>query len=500
MTMCRPVWLAALFAATLMAAGCSREIETEPPPRVETTPDLSRQVSTMTVPVAVSLDQLQAALETAAPRQLWRMNERKANCIPSQSVRPLGIDIELTPDVPCTIIGEVDRGRIRLSGSGNRLTIRLPTNATIRAEDIGGILAGETATGAADVAINARLSITPDWRLAADLDLDYSWSRQPGIDFLGQRIEFTRRADSALTGIVADLERELEREVGRIALRPMVERAWQSGFTTVSLNAENPPAWLRITPQQVGIAGYRVEGRQLLVDIALTAHMETRIGERPEPAAPTPLPPQSATNASEGIMVQVPVMTDYDQLEAVAMRELGKLAQNGVQLPGIGTVDAQFHEVEIYATENGRIAVGVKATVTPREGISSRYGSAEGQVWLTGRPYNAENSPVLSIRELAMEGDTDRRTVDLLIALFADEQARAAIEAALVGDFSKDYDRILEDAREAVADIESEGLSLSITIDEVRHGRVQATGAGLFLPVQITGEGRLDIDIEQDLP
>ncbi len=491
----RPAWLVAVLATCLLAAGCSREIETEAPPRVETAPDLTRVVSTMTVPVAVSLDQLQAALERRAPRRLWQMNERKDNCIPAQTVRPLGIDLELTPDVPCTIIGEVTRGRLRLSGNGERLTIGFTTNATLRAEDIGDILAGETATGSADVALNAHLRVTPEWRMAADLDLDYRWSREPGIEFLGQRIAFTRRADNALVGVVADLEEELEGEVAQLPLRPLVEKAWQSGFTVVSLNRENPPAWLRITPQQLGIAGYRVEGRQLLVDIALVARMETRVGARPDNPEPVPLPPPAPDLDSKGLSVEVPVMVDYDQLEGVVMRALADFAQDGVALPGVGTVDAQFHAVEIYATEGRRIALGINATVIPRQGLSARYGSAEGQAWLTGLPYNAENSPVLAVRDLAVAGDTDRPTVDLLLALFADEQVRATIEGALVGDFSEHYARIIEDAREAVARIEGDGLALSITIDEVRHGRVQATGPGLFLPVAIRGEGHLAVQL-----
>jgi len=492
----RPARLAACIAACLLAAGCSHEIETEAPPRVETAPDLTGVVSTMTVPVAIPLDQLQAALERRAPRRLWEMHERKANCIPAQSVRPLGIDIELTPDVPCTIIGEVTRGRVRLSGGGERLTIGFPTSATIRAEDIGDILEGETATGSADVALNARLRVTPQWRMAADLDLNYRWSREPGIEFLGQRIEFTRQADGTLTGMVADLEQELEGEVAQLSLRPLVERAWQNGFTVVSLNADNPPAWLRITPQQLGVAGYHVQGRQMLVDIALSARMETRVGARPDNPEPVPLPPPVPDLGSEGLSVEVPVMVDYDQLEGVVMRALADFAKDGVTLPGVGTVDAEFHAVEIYATENRRIAVGINATVTPREGLSARYGSADGQAWLTGLPYNAENSAVLAIRDLALAGDTDRRTVDLLLALFANEQVRATIEQALVGDFSAHYARIVEHAREAVADIEGDGLALSITIDEVRHGRVQATGAGLFLPVAVRGEGRLAVDLE----
>lgn len=493
----RPAWLVAAIASCLLAAGCSREIRTQAPPRVETAPDLTGIVSTITVPVAIPLVQVQAALERRVPRRLWSMNESKANCIPSQSVRPLGIAIELTPDVPCTIIGEATRGRLRLSGSGERLTIGFPVNAAIRAEDIGGVLAGETATGSANVALNARLRVTPQWGMAAKLDLDYRWSRQPAIEFLGQRIAFTRLADRALAGLVADLEQDLEAEVARLALRPLVEKAWQSGFTVVSLNADNPPVWLRITPQQLGVAGYRADGQNLLVDVALAARMETRVGARPDKPRPATLPAPAQEIGGNGLAVELPVLVDYEQLERVVWRALEDMARNGVALPGVGTVDVAIHDVEIYATHNRRIAVGIDATVTARKGLSARYGSANGQVWLTGLPHNAQDSAVLEVRNLAMAGDTDRRTVDLLLRLFANEQVRSAIEQALVADFSERYARIIHDARETLADIRGEGLALSITIDELRHGRVQATGAGLFLPVAIRGEGRLQVDLAQ---
>ncbi|MDE1468036.1 DUF4403 family protein [Aurantiacibacter sp. D1-12] len=481
--------------AALMLSACANEVEVEPPPRVEDPPVFGDQMSTMQVPLEISLDEVQRALEQRTPRRLWRMNERRSDCIPATRVRPLGLEFNVTPNIACTIIGEARRGSIRLSGSGDRLTIRLPINATVRAEDIGDIISGETADASADVVLNARLSMTENWGLRADLDLDYAWSEEPGIDFLGQRINFTSRVDEELDSIIRDIERELERTLARISARPLVEDAWQKGFTTVSLNAENPPAWLRITPQRLGVTGYNVRGRNLTVNVALEARTETMIGERPDPAQPGPLPTLARDFAGSGIQVAVPVLVDYAQLEPVLLRELREFAKDGITLPRVGMVDAEFSAVEIYATQDRRLAVGITATVTPREGVAARYGEADGQVWLTGEPYNAPDSAVIAIRNLAIHGDTDRNTVDLLIALLGDEQVRATIEAALVGDFSADYERIIGDAREAVSELESGPVTLNLEIDEVRHGRVRATGAGLFLPVEVTGSGRLRVSL-----
>ncbi|GAA0265081.1 DUF4403 family protein [Alteraurantiacibacter aestuarii] len=488
----------AMTAAAMMALGltaCSNEIEVEPPARVETAPVIDTASSTMRVPLAISLDQLQSALQDRIPRRLWSIDEQRSNCIPAQRVRRLGLDIALTPDIACRILGEATRGRITLSGRGRDLLIRLPVNASLRAEDIGGILEGETATGSVMATLRARLSVTPDWRLRANIDVSYDWSEEPGIDFLGQRIRLTSHADRELQGLVTSLERELEREFARIQLHPFVDNAWEKGFAVISLNGENPPAWMRITPQALGVDGYHFEGRQMLVDIALAARTETVIGDRPPAPTPTALPPRAQNISRDGLHLAVPVLAQYAHLEPVLLRALRKLNEKGLSLPQVGAITADFRSVEIYATENGRIAVGVDAQVAPSEGIASRYGSAQGKVWLTGIPFNEPDSAVIAIRDLTIYGDSDRPAVDLLTRMVAGEELRAGIEQALVGDFTREYEGVIADAREALANLAAEGVQINASITSVGHGPIQVTGRGLFLPVAAVGTARLSASI-----
>lgn len=488
---------AAAFAtmSALALSSCNNRIEVEAPPRVDITPELGTENSTMRVPLAISLDQLQSALQDRVPRQLWSIDERRDDCIPAQRVRPLGLDIALTPDIPCRILGQATRGRITLVGRGRDLLIRLPVNASLRAEDIGDILEGETATGSATATLRARLSVTEDWRLRANIDLSYDWSEEPGAEFLGQRIRFTSRADRELEALVASLEENLEREFARIQLRPFVDNAWTKGFAVVSLNAENPPAWMRITPQALGVDGYRFEGRQMLVDIALAARTETVIGGRPPAPIPTPLPSRAEQISDDGLHLDIPVLAHYSHLEPVLLHALERLDEQGLSLPQVGAINAEFRAVEVYATQNGQIAVGVEATVTPSEGVVSNYGSADGQVWLIGTPHNEPDSAVITIQDLALYGDSDRNTVDLLTSLLAGEELRAGIEAALVGDFSNEYARVITAARDAVGNLSAEGVTLAATINEVHHGAIQVTGEGLFLPVAASGTARISANV-----
>src|SRR5690606_1130801 len=100
-----------------------------------------------------------------------------------------------------------------------------------------------------------------------------------GIDFLGQRIRFVSRADRELAKVVAGLERDLQKEVAAVRIKPVIADAWKQGFAVIELNRERPPAWMRITPSGIGLSGYRVSGRKVTLLVAAEAQTETFVSQ-----------------------------------------------------------------------------------------------------------------------------------------------------------------------------------------------------------------------------
>lgn len=472
----------ALLLALLLSA-CHRAVSVPAPPRVETPAHLPAETSTLVVPLAAPLGELEAALEREIPRRLWGIDQHLDACVPAQRVN-LGIGrLKVTPKLGCQIVGQVTRGRLRLSGSGDRLLITLPINAAISANKVGGI-ASETATGAAVVHAVARLSITGDWKPTARVSIEYDWTRAPGIDFLGRRIEFAERADQRLQPIVAQLERTLPRKLATLRLRDRLAGVWRQGFTVISLNRDNPPAWMRVTPRRLGFGGYRVEGRALKLTLAAEALTETFVGPRPADPLATPLPPPSPIPAARGLRFFVPVLADFHQLEPVVKRALEKRAAKGITLAGVGAVEAGFGDVTVFATEGGRLAVGVRAKVTSREHPSL---NTSGQVWLTALPFNRPDSQLIEARDVQLAVDTDSRIANLLIQYFGDEQVRESIAQGLRHDFAPDYTRILGKAQAAIASRQEGAFLLSARVTKVETGQLAVTGQGLFLPVRASG-------------
>jgi Domain of unknown function (DUF4403) len=480
-----PRWTAALML--LLATGCSHSVRSPAPPRVDAAPDFPLQTSSIVVPISGSLDDLQRALETQIPQRLWGIDKRLDACVAAKRV-DLGIaKVKLVPKLGCEIVGEVRRGRLVLGGRGDRLTITMPIHATVAAKKVGGIVS-KTATGDAIVHAVARLSVVGDWRPSARITIAYDWTTPPGIDFLGQRIEFASKADARLKPVIAKLEQTLPRELDKLKLRAKLASAWRQGFTALQLNRERPPAWMRITPKQLGVGGYSIDRRSLTLTLSADALTETFVGDRPADPVATPLPPPARKIGQRGLNFFIPVLADYAQLEPVVRRALLKRAQKGISLAGIGPVDVEFGKVTVYATTGGHLAVGVVAKAKARQNALL---ATKGEVWLTAIPYNVPGSQLVRVRDVAIATDTDSEITNLLIALFKDGTIRASIAQGLAHDFAPDYAKVLTAARKAIGSRREGDFVLSADVTRVENGTLAVTGKGLFMPVHAVGQATI---------
>ncbi|MBW6522446.1 DUF4403 family protein [Sphingomonas sp. RHCKR47] len=479
--------LACLLLPPLVLSGCSHQVGNPAPPRVTGGITMPEQPSTVVVPVVADLNELERGIDRRTPQALWTIDRHLDRCVKAKHV-DLGIaKVKVTPDLGCRIAGTVTRGHVEIGGNGDRLVITLPIHARISVRDVGGV-AGETATGSAIVRATGRISVTGDWQPTARMRLSYDWTQPPGVDLLGQRITFTDQADEKLRPVLAKLERDLPQELSRLHLRRQLEQVWRQSFATVQLSERNPPVWMRVAPRRLGYGGYRVEGRALRLTLRADALTQTFVGHRPADLTPTALPPPSPQIGEAGVRFFIPVLADYVELEPVVQRALRKLAARGIDLKGIGPVDAQFGQVTVYATNDHRIAVGIHARVKAR---SSPIASAEGDAWLSAEPFNQPGSQRVEARNVEFATKTNSPLVDLLAALFADPAVRASVAAGLGHDFAPDYRKLIGKVERAIGERREGDFVLRTRITGVRNGRIAATGAGLFMPVAVTGRASI---------
>ncbi len=459
------------------------------PPRVETALEREPERSVLVTRAAAPLAAIRGRLESALATTLVTFDQQELeDCVPAQRVRVLDVELVQTPSLSCKLDGTIKRGPISLSGNGRNLVARVPIRARIDVLDLGDVIKRETITAAANVTVTALLDVSAQWTLEPRVNLAYRWTTEPGIDVLGQRIAFTSLADKALAGSLDDFETTLEAEIRRIDLRSEVEAVWREGHGTLSINRENPPVWMRVTPRALGAGAISVSDAQLSADLRLEAELDLTVGERPEPASAAPLGANTGVADAAGFALRVPVLADYDAIEQALLTRLQALSMREIFGDTADALETEFRSVRVYATSDERLAVGIEAEVTPSGILAGEYwGQTRGTVWLTGRPFTRQGSAVLSIGELAIYGDTDRYAGDVLVGLLDRPFIKQQLQQALVTDFREDYERIIAKAQAGLRSVRIGEAELSFKVEEFDHGKVSVTSAGLFLPVTASG-------------
>ena len=475
---------------TLVLCACSGSGNDKPPERATDKAPAPQDSSVIVVPIAADSRSLTALVEQAVPQQLWSINQHSNRCVAPKKVKIFGKQLNVTPPISCTIVGQVTRGPIRLHGSGKEIIADIPIHAAISARDVGGVLKGETATGAAMAHAHITLDIRPDWSPVGTVRLSYDWTTQPGIDFLGQRITFTQQADQKLASIKSDLEKSLPRELAKLNLRAQAEQVWKKSFTTLLLNEENPPVWMRISPKEVIYDGYGIANGKMHLNLAIKATTETFVGQM-RPKTPTPLPLPNLVKADTGGQLRFtsPVIADYAQLEPVLLKALVKRAQQPFDVPGLGALTARFDKVTMYGAKDGRIAVGVKLAAKP---VGSTSEETAGLVWLTARPVNTPGSPKIAFEDLQVTGKTNGVGGDLLIKLVSNPSVSSLLASSLTQNFSGDLDKLLVKIRAAIATKQEGDFVLHGNVAKYEIGQIHPYGNGLYLPVRMMGSVRID--------
>ena len=484
--------LAALLVALLIWILLNRVagVVTSPaPPRAVPIPLPPLAPSSIALPVRLPMALVQQAAEAAVPGTLWTIDEPDRICVPAARVKLFAARLKVTPDLRCRLTGTVNRGPIRLTGAGDGLHLVIPIFAEIHARDIGGIIAQETATASAIVTADLRPTLTPDGRLSARISLAYDWQEEPGVTLLGQRIRLTDKADAKLAPVLARAEQDMVRRLAALPVRNRLEALWRSGFTVQQVSRRNPAAWLRLTPQGVGLGSIRMEGRELQIDAVLHTLGELHLGTPPAPPQATPLPQIAAGQPGSALTLNIGVLSDYATLEAVIAKALIKVAARGITVPDYGRVNVRFRRAILYGTDDGRLALGLDLTVRgPRQILNTR-----GRVWLTARAQTTPGSERVLIRDVRLfTGRTRDSQLPLLVAVAQTETVRTALEDALSQDFTRDYARLMRRIDTALTNVRIGDFQLHARLANARHGQAVVLGQGLCLPVTASGSARLD--------
>jgi len=456
--------------------------------------------SVIVTPAAIALSAINAALETAAPRNLAG---RRDNPLP-QLLSNGAVDWTVARG-PLAVTGRPDALVVSTALSGSfRATGQVSGEASNLAGAIGGLLGGRLGQGLqnlqgkaldqradihGEVTLTAHPSLLPAWRVEPNLSAQIALA-DASLPIMGVKLSVSNE-------LKPFLDRAVNEQMAALAARlrddPSVElaarREWAKMCRAISLGAAAgmPNLWLEVRPTRAFAAQPRIEATAITLTIGVEA--QTRIvPNETKPDCPFPAQLELVPQVEQGrVNIAVPIDIPFTEVTRLLDAQL-----KGKSFPEDkgSAFTATIRGVNLAASGD-RLLLSLR--VRANENKSWLGLGAEATIYVWGRPVLDSAHQVLRLTDIALDvqseaafgllGAAARAAVPYLEQAVAEHavvdlvplatNARQSIDAA-ISDFRKSADGVRVDAGISdlrLVDIEFDAKTLRV-VAEV-NGTVQ---------------------------
>ena len=508
-----------LCTLAFVLSGCTRDVSNTAPARLNESIPFEPRSSVVTMPISVSLAQLEGTLNQKLPKELYQLDEDKEDCTPDVETclvkkwrhdgRTCALSVlhhcrlwlprivedgcvagqlKVVDGLDCHLKGTVSRGDILVRGEQQTLKVSLPVAASVTASDLGGSGRGihETAFGSVNASADVSFDVDENWNPSVVFNPTYRWDERFGVDILGIRITLGSKVEPKLNEAIAEIKATLPTQLVNLNLREKVSDAWQRAAKAIRIH-ENPNIWLRLTPERVGYSGYVIENGVLSFSTMLAARTETFVGPEPSPVAPKPLPKLEKELPPAGFHFVLPLVANFDTVEETLGQALKFGQAQQMDVPGYGAVELTIRSAEVYQTSGRRLAIGLDLEAKPEKW----FRRVAGKVWLTTGIQIDDQEHLVAVDDVAIASDTSNSAFDLAISILNLPLVKKAVVGSIQYDFSAEYDRLIKDVNSRLRVPLGEGSYFVGQITDAKVKEVEADGEALRLVAEIDGTGEI---------
>lgn len=472
-----------VLAAVLLAAAAvgtwffpfgSKRISVTPPAGLPANPLPEPPVSTIALPLGVSMEELGTLARTRLPEEISGSNPVRESLFDGRGTYLVQRDGE--PDVRAEndrlVLSVPITFKARLNGTGTALGLSVPVSLS--------------ADGAATVELSMKPSISPDWKVHTQPRILLKWRQAPGARILGVRVTFQNAADEFLRSRIGEALPRIDAVVNEsLELKDRAEAAWKNLQEPTRVSA-SPDLWMTVLPLSVTLPPLDLKPDRVF----LAARLETRLAldtDEPQKARPTPLPPVSTTGTSSadtGFTLQLPVFLGYEAVNRKLETDLA-----GRTIP-MGPGKSLTIEKATMSANGNRLVLAVEIRAIEGAGFFSTRRA--GTIYITGTPVWDRDRQQVHLDSV----DFDEGTMQGLLRTAAwigrpvllENLRQAAVFplAEPAGDARRALGRLLE--RQEI----SPGLTFSGSARQVALESVAVTEKGLALLVRAEGTASLE--------
>jgi hypothetical protein len=281
----------------------------------------------------------------------------------------------------------------------------------------------------------------------------------------------TSKLEEEVKVVLEDMEKDIDKEISAIDLRPEMEATWEGLVEPMDLEGYG---FLEIQPQYVGMDKIKYKGDTAYVNAVLKAY--PRILSQPSGKKMKGLPNLTSYKDRDGFDINMDVYSRYDSLSAILTRNIA-----GTELDVKGK-QVIFDSVAIHGASDKKLHIKVNFS-----------GSKKGEFYLTGTPIFAADSQYISFPD--MQFDIKSKSVLLKSAKwFFDKKITDMLREATEIDLSPYMDTLKQELNANLNMELYEGIQMSGSVKKIEVALIQPREDQLHIQVHSLGNIAIRMD------
>jgi hypothetical protein len=284
------------------------------------------------------------------------------------------------------------------------------------------------------------------------------------------KFDATDKLKKEVTGVLKDLENDIDKKISAIDIRSEIESAWKLMDQPISLGKYG---FLSIQPKALSLSDIRFENKDALVDLNLT--IQPTITSSELKRKETKIPRLDEHAKSKGFDIHLAIIASYDSLSTLLTNELAGKELN------IKNNSFIFNNVKVDGASEKRLSMQITFS-----------GKRSGTLYLVGTPVFDTNTQVISFPDLAFDLKTKNALLKSAKWLFSDKITDVMRENSRF-DFKPQLTDIKKTLQKELNRDITKGVTLNGKISTIRVTHIHPTAKELYIRVNSSGELKLTL-------
>ncbi len=281
----------------------------------------------------------------------------------------------------------------------------------------------------------------------------------------------TSRLETEVKAVLEDMEKDIDKEISSIDLRPDMEATWAVMGEPMDLEGYG---FLELHPQYMAMDDIVYKGDTAYFNAVLKAY--PRILSQKSGKKLKPLPDLTTYRDRDGFDINMDVYTRYDSLSNILTRNVAGME---VDVKGKKVI---FDSLKIYGASNKQLHIKINFS-----------GSKKGEVYLTGTPVFVADSQYISFPDLQF--DVKSKSALLKSAKwFFDKKITNMLRKETEIDLSPYMETLREELNKNLSMELDKGVHMSGEVEKITIEMIQPRGNQLHIQLHSLGKLAIVMD------